>query len=410
MPVVTVSQAPFHLDYRPAAIHYGRGSVDDLGTILDDEGCQRAMIFCGKNTGASTSLMDPIREALGDRLVDIYTGSTPAKHIDAVYEAAERIAAQSIDILIPVGGGATLDMARGIRVLAAHEASLATLRNRINRGESIELPNELLPIVGIPTTLAGSGLSIVGGARQAAEYQGTPDPDAASSLAGYTVIDPRLMPTALVYDPALFETTPTNVLAASAMNGFDKAIEILYTRNATPITDGTGIQALRHFHAGLPALHPDKTGIDDAVLGLILGQYGMAQEHAYRAAIIHAFGHGFSLYYDIAQGDIHAIVAPRVLEYVFSQVDGRRRLIAEGLGIETADRSDDGIADDIVAIVRDIRDALDRPTRLRTIPELDRNDLTLIAEKIEGDLFMENNPPGLDPATNDIEAILEDLW
>lgn len=407
---MTQPPTAFHFDHRPATIHYSRGAITDLPDILDEVGCERAMIFCGENTGSAAPLMDPIRAALDERCVHINTGSTPAKHIETAYEAVDQIDAYDVDVLIPVGGGATMDLARGIAVLASHTESLGTLRRTIEQGHSVDVPPTLLPVVGIPTTLAGSGQSIVGGARLTSEYPGTPKPDPGTSLAGFTVIDARLMPTALIYDPALFETTPNNVLAASAMNGFDKAIEIIYTRHATPITDGTGMRALRHFSEGLPDLLPENESIDATVMGLLLAQYGLAQEEQYRAAIIHAFGHGFSMYYDVTQGDIHAIMAPHILQYVFSEVDGRRDIIANGLGIQTANRSESEIAAAIVETVRSIRDALDRPTNLRGIPELDRDDLPIIAAEIESDPFMANNPVGLDPTIDDIEAILLDGW
>jgi hypothetical protein len=51
------------------------------------------------------------------------------------------------------------------------------------------------------------------------------------------ISDPQLMPQSVSYDPELFATTPKPILAASAMNGFDKGLETVYARNATPITD-----------------------------------------------------------------------------------------------------------------------------------------------------------------------------
>jgi alcohol dehydrogenase class IV len=42
------------------------------------------------------------------------------------------------------------------------------------------------------------------------------------------------MPTAIFHDVALFATTPESVLVRSAMNGFDKGIEMLYTRHHNP--------------------------------------------------------------------------------------------------------------------------------------------------------------------------------
>uniref|UniRef100_UPI000AF0170A iron-containing alcohol dehydrogenase n=1 Tax=Halarchaeum acidiphilum TaxID=489138 RepID=UPI000AF0170A len=48
-------------------------------------------------------------------------------------------------------------------------------------------------------------------------------------------------------------TTPDRVLCASAMNGFDKGIETLYARAATPVTDGTAARGLALLREALPS-------------------------------------------------------------------------------------------------------------------------------------------------------------
>jgi alcohol dehydrogenase len=54
-------------------------------------------------------------------------------------------------------------------------------------------------------------------------------------------------------DPNLVATTPSNVLLASAINGFDKGIETLDSHRATPLTDATGSRGLKILHTSLPA-------------------------------------------------------------------------------------------------------------------------------------------------------------
>ncbi|MFC6726885.1 iron-containing alcohol dehydrogenase, partial [Halobium palmae] len=182
--------------------------------------------------------------------------------------------------------------------------------------------------------------------------------------------DERLMPAALYYDADLFETTPQSVLAASAMNGFDKGLEALYTRNATPVTDGTAMRGLRLLRSSLPTLGDGETESEDAVEGVggagdaleravtgtILVQYGVSTPGRYKLSIIHAFGHGFTRNYDVHQGRAHAVVAPHVLRYLFDEVDARRELLAEALDvrIEREDPSDEELADGIVAAVVEV--------------------------------------------------------
>ena len=231
-------------------------------------------------------------------------------------------------------------------------------------------------------------------------------------VSGGGVMDRRLMPAALVYDPALVATTPPGVRAASAMNGFNKAVETLYSPDRTPVTDGTAVRALGLMQRGfgtLPEADPDPESLVDAVAGVICAQYGVSRPDAVTLGVVHAFGHGLSGQ-GVHQGRGHAAVTPAVLRELFAQVDGRRRLLAEGLGVETEGRSDEAVADDVVAAVTGIRDALDLPSRLRDLEGLDRADLPAVAETTAADSLMDATPDGFDLSVGDVERVLEDAW
>jgi alcohol dehydrogenase class IV len=261
-------------------------------------------------------------------------------------------------------------------------------------------------VIAVPTTLAGADLSVIGGVGLTLDADADP-----SEIESGGVSDRRLMPTALCYDPELFETTPRSVLTASAMNGFDKAVECLYSPHATPITDGTASRGLSLMQSGFAALaeeEPDPEQFDDAVAGVVCAQYGISTPGAYRASIIHAFGHGFSNDYDAHQGTVHGVLAPHVLRYVFSEVDGRRGLLAEAFGVETAGKSADELAESVIDAVAGVRDDLGLPTQLREIEGLGREHLPAIAETIHDDSLFAEAP--VQPSVDEIEDVLQTAW
>jgi alcohol dehydrogenase len=264
-------------------------------------------------------------------------------------------------------------------------------------------PGDLLPIVAIPTTLAGADLSAVGSVTLPETSPGVSTDD--HHVGGFG--DERLMPDAVFYDPALFGTTPDSVLNASAMNGFDKGIELLYSRNATPITDATAKHGLGLLGDALPAMTADRSALEQSIVGTILVQYGLSTPGTGKLSIIHAFGHGLARHYPVQQGAVHGIVAPAVLEYVFESVDGRRTEIATALGVE-ADET--GTAQSIVQAVAQLRDDLGLPHRLRQIEGLEPDSFPEIAAFILDDGIMRNRPSGLDPTQSEIEGVLESLW
>ena len=229
---------------------------------------------------------------------------------------------------------------------------------------------------------------------------------------GGGISDARLMPDALCYDPVLFRTTPSGVLCASAMNGFDKGIETLYSRNRTPVTDGTAMRGLRLLRNGLPRLgagERDDETMHDSVVGTILVQYGVSGQGPGMLALIHAFGHALSGPYPVQQGAAHALVAPHALRELFEHVDGRRALLAEAL-TGSVPEDPDAQAEAVVEAVTAVRDGLGLPSNLRDVEGLTREDLPSVARNTLDDGLMPNCPEGFDPAPEDIERVLDAAW
>lgn len=418
----------FRFDYDPGAIVYGRGCTSEIEAELADLGVDNALVVTGRTVGTTPAVIEPVRNGTGNRLAGIFAETTPEKTIETALDGVERMHADAIDGLVSLGGGSSLDIAKVMSILAAREGlDRATVRNDFRRTGTLSLPDgKLPPVVCVPTTLAGADLSVVAGitARDpsgAGDNVNTDDADAPASggkgndddkgLKRGGVLDARLMPAALFYDPALIETTPQGVLCASAMNGFDKGIETLYAATSTPLTDGTAVRGLRLLRQGLPRLgegRRDEETLSDVIVGTVLVQYGSSRGDGLTLSLIHAFGHGIARGYDIQQGGAHGIIAPHALRFLFDRVDARRHLLAEAFDLETDDP--DQQADGVIEAVTAVRDALGLPTRLRGITDMSEGDLPAIAEDVWQDSFMSNVPADLDPTVEDLEDVLREAW
>ena len=396
----------FRFDYQPGTLLYGEHITDELGTELARHDLTRALVICGKTVGATDGIIGPVQESLGDRLAGVFDQTSANKYLSTAVEGAERVRSEDIDVLVGLGAGSSLDTTKLVSVLAGHDRPPEEAARAMVDDGTVHLPDgELLPIVVIPTTLPGADMSTVAGTRL------TLDPDTRDGeIEGVGVSDRRLAPTAGVYDPGLFEHTPTSVLTGSAMNGFDKGIEMIYCRDHTAITDASAVHGLDLLSRSLPTLGGDAPALEEVVQGVMLVQYGLSTSSAYRASLIHAFGHGFSREYDVSQGVIHAILAPHVLTYLFNQVDGRRQLLAEAFGIDASSHSDEEVAAAIVEEVTAVRDGMNLPERLCSIDGLERDHLPEIVEAILADSFIDNVPEGLDPSAAEIEGVLHAAW
>jgi len=402
------ANAATRFEYVPSVIRTKRGSVDLLDEELAAQDCDSALVVCGETVGATPAVIEPVREGLGERLAGVFAETTPAKRLSTAFEAAEVFDAADADAIVGLGGGSSLDTAKVASALAAANRSRDDVGDEFAERGIVTVPDgDLPPVVAVPTTLAGADLS------QLAGITATPESGLVDDPVGGGVGDPKLMPAAVMYDPDLFETTPYGVLAGSAMNGFDKGIETLYSRNASPVTDATAARGLSLLRSNLPTLGEDEgyeNAMDRVVEGTLLVQYGISRPGGTTLSLIHAFGHGLTAHSDVQQGRAHAVVAPHALRYLFDEVDGRRALLAEAFDVLTEGRSGAEIADGVVDAVAEVRDALDLPSRLRSVDDIDREDLPAIAETTADDGLLANAPKGLDPTRDELEAVLDAAW
>ncbi len=388
----------FTFDYFGGDIVYGRGCVSKLETFLSERGLKRAMVVTGSNVGKNEAVMGPITDGLGSRMGTVFDKTTPAKTAATVFDGIAALTESDADVIVGVGGGSSLDIARQISAYKADGRPLSAYREAAREGE-LTPPSpgtSPTPVVVIPTTLAGADISSAGAVAIL-----TPEE---SSTGEAVRLSGPVEPTGMVYDPNLFETTPDSVLTGSAMNGFDKAIETIYANNSSPITQATAVHSLRLFSDALPQATAGGSAMDKSVVGIILAQFRR------RISVIHSFGHGVARHHPVHQGLVHGVVAPHVLRYIFEKVDGERQLLATGLGVAGGGKSADELADAVVEAVAEIRDGLGLPTRLRDLEGVPEEHIPMIAELTLADAKMSQAPDGLNPTVEEIESVLRQAW
>jgi alcohol dehydrogenase len=394
----------FRFDYRPGVLRFGAGCVDALGSELGAQDVERALVVTGRTVGASDAVMDPVREGLGDRLAGVFAETTPAKRLSTAFDAVAAMREHDADALVAVGGGSSLDVATVASVLAATDRDPAVVADEFQTTGTVLVPEAALPpVAAVPTTLAGAELSQVAG------ITASPESGRVERARGGGISHPDLMPAAVFHDPTLVATTPRAVLAASAMNGFDKALESTYARNATPVTDATATRSLSILQDALPALGDEPvtpTDVEPVLEGILLAQYGVSRPDGTTLSLVHAFGHALTRTYDVQQGAAHAVVAPHALAYLLEASGAGRALLADAFDVADAG-GPEAVDAGIVDAVTGIRDALGLPTRLRDVDGPTREDFPTVAQDVLDDSFMTNAPENLEATREDVERILD---
>ena len=283
----------------------GAGCVSKLPEFIAREGWKRIFLVCGPTlykSGAAKGIEDAIRSAGAELQVFHNIRQNPeAKTIDD--EAIPAALSFKADAIVTIGGGSTLDTAKGVAIVGnSGKKVLDFAIDKVSPHDKLD--NDTLPMVVIPTT-AGTGSE-------------TSKNAVISDENGYKMVlaHDSICPQYALLDPDLLKTLPFHVAVASAMDTFVQALETLTNRNANDFTRTQSLRSLelvgRHIRAFVsnPADAEAANGMSLACMyaGFSLGLAGIGQDHV----ITHPMSEEP---FNISHGDACAMVLPAVIEY-----------------------------------------------------------------------------------------------
>src|SRR5829696_3283625 len=196
---------------------FGDGAFDRLGMLAVELGCARALIVADKGIVA-TGLVDraaALLDAVG--IVPFFFHEFDANPDTDMVEAG-RIAAAAgrIDGLVALGGGSSLDCAKGINFVLTNGGSM---RDYKGHGKAAK---PMLPSIGIPTT-AGTG-------SEAQSYALISDAETHAKMA---CGDDKAAFRIAILDPALTVSQPADVTAVAGYDAISHAVEAFVTKSRT---------------------------------------------------------------------------------------------------------------------------------------------------------------------------------
>jgi len=215
----------------PTKVYFGNGAVKNLGNICREYGASKCFVISGPNV-AATPAMDAVKAALDQPGLsyEIYTKVKPDPTIEMVDAAADVMKSGKADIVIALGGGSPIDLAKAAAMLMTNEGSV----REYLFGGSRTVTNLPLPLIAIPTT-AGTGSEVTAASVIA---------DTENNIK-LSVTHEYLIPKAAVIDPSLHTGMPTMITASTGFDALTHAIESYVSLNAGPISDAMGIYAIR---------------------------------------------------------------------------------------------------------------------------------------------------------------------
>ncbi|MCL4068879.1 iron-containing alcohol dehydrogenase [Pseudomonas sp. GX19020] len=219
----------------PGRILFGRGEAAQAPALIRAFG-RRVLLVHGQDPARAAWL----RTALQDcTLHCVSCGSEPTL---PMLEAALRgVAGFAPDVVVGLGGGAVIDMAKALAALIPAPGGAMDHLEVVGRALPLSVPP--LPCVALPST-SGTGAEATKNA-----VIGLPEHGRKVSLR-----DDRMLPRLALVDPALTDQCPRNVTLASGLDALAQVIEPYVSNRATPFTDALTLPAIPRGLAALQSL------------------------------------------------------------------------------------------------------------------------------------------------------------
>ncbi|MFA5942640.1 MAG: phosphonoacetaldehyde reductase [Candidatus Paceibacterota bacterium] len=258
--------------------HIGAGEISKLAEIVKNLAPQKVFLVTGKKSYDDSGAAQPVADALAGADVLLYSdfGALPLQ--EDVQKGITAYTAFNPDLVIAVGGGHVLDMAKAVNFYAGKK-----------------------PLVAIPTT-AGTG-------SEATQFAVVYKDGRKTSLENAEII-----PTFAIVDPHLAMSAPRDVALASALDALCQAVESLWSNKATEESKGYSRKALDLIWENIiPAIENHDA---DAISQLMIGAHlsGKAINIA-KTTACHALSYGLTYRFHVPHGVAAAIFLPSVWEY-----------------------------------------------------------------------------------------------
>lgn len=380
---------PAHAAFRtPPVLQVGWGAFSaTLSAVLAEAGVRRPLLVTDQVVGNLSAVTEAVGALAPDltfagRFDDI-PGEPTTREVDAGVGA---LVAAECDGLVAIGGGAVIDTAKAMALLAANGGSMSRYSG-VNR-----FPQAGLPLVAVPTT-AGTGSEVT-------RFTVITDLETRVKM---LITDDKMVPRAAIVDPSLTVDAPPKVTASAGVDALTHAIEAYVSRKANPLTDTLALSAVRRLSWSLPAAFADGRNAEArtaAAIGAL--EAGLAFSNA-SVALVHGMSRPLGAVFGVPHGIANAMLLPVVMGYSLPSAPSRYRAIAEALDTEIGGLSEEASAQRGLIAVQRLCQGLGIPAL--SDYGIDRDELELVAPKMARDALASGSPANNPRVPSELEII-----
>jgi hypothetical protein len=302
----------------PTTIHFGLGARKLVAAHLRDAGCTRPLIVTDRGLSA-LPLLAEFRSHLAGLQVAVFDGVHGNPSCAMVMAGAAAFKAHGADSVIGFGGGAALDVAKVVGVMATHEGDV--LEYVWDHPQVRPIVHPLPPFVALPTT-SGTG-SEVGRSAVVSENE---------THLKRTVFSPKILAQAVFADPELTLALPPAVTAATGMDALTHNIESFLSPAYHPMCDGIALEGLRIGARALATAVAEPGNLQaraDMMMCSMMGAVAFQKD----LGGVHACAHALGALCDLHHGLANALMIDTVLAWNLEAVPAKFDELAHAAGV-----------------------------------------------------------------------------
>ncbi len=376
----------------PKRVVFGDGIEEKIGAEAKGLGAKKALIVTDE-TIEKAGLLEKVEKFLREAVeVDIFDKVESEPTLAAAETVAEAARAAKYDLIVGVGGGSVMDMAKVASAAASNPEQGVSDFLGANK-----IANPSVPKILVPTT-AGTGaeatpftLIIVEGKKKA-------------------IASPYNLADVVLISPSFTATMPPKVTASTGMDALSHAIEAFLSTGSNPLTDSFALEAIRKIVDNLEVAfsHGDnrdarlKMSLAAMLAGMAFGNAGVIAGHA----AAHTFGARYKIPHSVSA----ALALPHIMEYNAQEPAVKEKLVkvAREMGEDISRLTEEEAALRAVARVRGLLEKLELPTRLADV-NVPKEDLQALAESMMKEKgYMTRNPRKIEH--EDAVKMFERMW
>jgi alcohol dehydrogenase class IV len=376
----------------PGKVRFGAGCTETMGEEANKIGARRALMVTDPGV-YQTGITEPVKENLtrAGITVDVFSEAEPEPTYSKLNATAKELGKNNYDLMVAVGGGSSIDTAKGLSILFAHGGIGQ------DYGGTDKVPGPGVPLFACPTT-AGTGSEVTNIAVFDDRERGFKE----------GIVSNYLLARIAFVDPTLTYGCPPKVTAASGMDALIHAIEGYTGNKATTFSDAMALEAMRLIVGSLRRAvknGSDKEARNQMSEGALFG--GMAFMNSGVTAV-HALAFPLGSQFHVPHGMANAILLPYVMECNLSANLSRFATVAKMLGVATEGLSEQEAAEKGLEAAKALSADIGIPIHLR--------ELAVPKEALEGlasatmnvTRLLANNPRPL--TLDDVRTIWENAW